>query len=354
MIKTADCERAIRRGIDFLRRRQLPSGEFKTLVAKDTRLSLEARHDPSPFATAHIVSSLTTCRFVDCSTIIERATGFLVRQRLPGGLWKFWTRSYGGFASIPADVDDTSVVAMALRDAGVRAAADRRIVLANRDPEGRFYTWIQPSVCRRIDPGLWLNIALCSRAVRGRKRFFVVGEARSTDIDVVVNANAVCWLHEQHEAVRKAQDWVVRVVQSGTEARSDRYYQNRYALYYAVARGVRLGISGFASVAPVMAGRILDDAQPDGRIGAGVQDTALASVVLASTDNESPALAGAIRYVLAHQQPDGSWPGEPNYYSGWNRGLFWGATELTTAFCMEAVDRCQALNDDACSEVPNT
>ncbi len=337
MIKAVDRERALRRGIDFLRRRQLPNGEFRTLVAKDTRLSLEARHDPSPFATAHIVSSLTTCRFVDCSTIIERATDFLVRQRLPGGLWKFWTRSNGGFASIPADVDDTSVVAMALRDAGVKAAADRRIVLANRDPEGRFLTWIQPRVCRAIDPGLWLTIALCSRAVRGRKRFFVVGEARSADVDVVVNANAVCWLHDQPAATATALEWVVSVVQSGTEARADRYYQSRYALYYAIARGLRRGIPEFAPIARVMVDRILDDARPDGRIGIGVQDTALASVVLAATESPAPALARAIAFILVHQQPDGSWPGEAYYYGGWSRDLCWGASELTTAFCLEAL-----------------
>lgn len=336
MIDAADCERAMRRGVEFLRRSQLRSGEFKTLVARDTGLTLDARHDPSPFATAHIVSSLATCRLGECAPIIEHAAGFLVRQRLPGGVWKFWSRCNKGSATIPADVDDTCVVSTALWDAGAKAASDRRITLANRDAEGRFLTWIQPRVCRANDPGLWLNPALYSRAVRGRKRFFVVGEARSTDVDVVVNANAVCWHHDAHEATQAARAWVVRVVESGTEVESDRYYQSRYALYYAVSRGLRRGIAEFAPAASVMTGRIHDDVHPDGRIGCGVQDTALAAIVLAAVHAQGADLDRAIDFMLTRQRPDGSWPGEAYYYGGWSRDLCWGASELTTAFCLEA------------------
>lgn len=328
--------RAVRSAAFFLRATQLPSGEFKTIVARDAGLTLEARHDPSPFATAHILSSLANCACEECEPVIKRAAEFLRRQRLPGGLWKFWINGHPGFRNIPADLDDTSIVSLALRDAKIGVRQNRSVVLGNRDEQGRFFTWIQPRVRHIKTPAAWLSLSPLAKAILGRKEFFAVGEARSADVDSVVNANVVCWLVDAPEVTRAAIEWVSRVVDSGREVETDRYYQSRYALYYAMARGLRRGVD-FGRAVPLIQSRILEALRDDGSIGSGIQETALAASVLAKCLGGSSVPGKMLEYLLDRQNDDGSWPGEVFYYGGWSKDYCWGASELTTAFCVEAI-----------------
>jgi len=330
------CQQAMRRALAFLREKQLPSGEFKTVVAKDADLSVEARHDASPFATAHILSSLASCAQDECAPIIKRAAEFLRRQRLPGGLWKFWIHGHPGFRNIPADMDDTCVVSLALHDAKIGVRQNRSILLGNRDEGGCFFTWIQPRARHVNSPAAWLYWRLLAKSIVGRSEFFTVGEARPADVDSVVNANVACWLAESPEATREAVAWVLRVVDSGQEVESDRYYQSRYALYYAMARGLRRGVD-FGRAVPLIASRIQEALRTDGSIGSGIQETALAAAALARFLGCSSVPGEMLDYLLARQRDDGSWSGEVFYYGGWSRDYCWGATELTTAFCVEAL-----------------
>lgn len=338
MIRAEDLEIAIQRGIEFLKKSQLPSGEFKTLVAKDNALSVEPRHDPSPFATAHILSSLADCANKESEQVIKRAAEFLRRQRLPGGLWKFWINGHPGFRNIPADLDDTSVVSLALRDAKIGVRQNRSVLLGNRDEEGRFFTWVQPRAQHLSTPASWFYLSPLAKAILGQNEFFAVGEARADDVDSVVNANVVCWLVDAPEVTRAAVEWVLRVVDSREEVETDRYYQSRYALYYAMARALRRGVQ-FGRAVPVITSRILEALRDDGSIGSGIQETALAASALANCLGGSSVPGEMLDYLLARQSDDGSWPGEAFYYGGWSRDYCWGASELTTAFCVEALGR---------------
>ena len=53
-----DLDAGIRRGIEFLRRSQLPSGEFKVFMSPDLNLERDCVFDSSPFPTALIAYSL--------------------------------------------------------------------------------------------------------------------------------------------------------------------------------------------------------------------------------------------------------------------------------------------------------
>ena len=53
-----DLEAGIGRGLEFLRRSQLPSGEFKVFMSPDLNLERDCVFDSSPFPTALIAYSL--------------------------------------------------------------------------------------------------------------------------------------------------------------------------------------------------------------------------------------------------------------------------------------------------------
>lgn len=345
MIRSEYLERAIQRGIEFLRKNQLPSGEFKTMVARDAALTVEARHDASPFATAHIVSSLADCNLEESAPLIKSAAIFLSSQCLAGGVWKFWTKNHPGFRSIPADMDDTCVVSMALRDAKADIPQNIGILIGNTDEHGRFLTWIQPRRLHLKKASSWWPLLTAAPSVFGRRNFFRVGEARRNDVDAVVNANVICRLAKHQSATSKAVEWLYAVVQAGEEELADRYYQSRFALYYAICRGLRENIAALSQFQTFIQKRLDEQINPDGSIGQTAQDTALAIVSLAAVGEGQEILERAACFLLLQQQQDGSWPTHSYYYGGFQRARAWGSCELTTGFCIEALVRFAQLRE---------
>lgn len=337
MNRWEDSQRSLRAGLGFLKRSQLPSGEFVTMVAKDEHLSVEARHDPSPFATAHIVSSLCRCGMREASDIVRLAAGFLLSQRLPGSCWKFWTRGHPGFANIPPDVDDTAVVSMALRDAGHAVAGNERILLANTDPRGLLYTWIQPSLRHVKNPASWSAPMLWFGPNIGKRSFYCTGEARRGDVDLVVNTNAACWLAGFSQQTKPVHDWIMQALSDGSAERFDRYYQNEEAFHYAVSRCLRAGVHGLDGAASLIADKVRAKVGTDGSVAGSVQRTALAAISLATADSSAEQLRNAAGFLISKQRPDGGWSGEAFYFGGWSRDLSWGSDALVTAFCLEAL-----------------
>ena len=55
--RVSACVEASRRGAEFLRRAQLPTGEFRTLLSADPRLLADPVADSSPFATTFVLQA---------------------------------------------------------------------------------------------------------------------------------------------------------------------------------------------------------------------------------------------------------------------------------------------------------
>lgn len=339
LIRKEDCDHAIRSGIEFLRAAQLSSGEFATVVAKDENLSVDALPDSSVFATAHIVSSLVGAGCSEALPLVRKAADFLTSQRLPGGFWKFWTRDHPGFAGIPPDADDSSVVCLALQDAGRKVEQNSALLAANHDDQGRFFTWIKLRPSQLLNPRHWSAAALWLPPNRGSARFFALGQARPDDVDAVVNANVAGWLAESPAVVSRAVQWVTEVVARGQEEEADRFYQSRFALYYAIVRGAARGIGAFKDLHGLMTDRLEKAQDSEGRTGHGPHDTALAAIVLCFSDRRGEPYDRAIKFLLQTQRGNGSWPPLAFYFGGRNKVRQWGSAELTTAFCVEALGR---------------
>lgn len=337
MIRTENCERAIRAGLDFLKRTQLPSGEFVTFVARDEKLLIDARHDPSVFATAHVVLSLVACGISETRTLVKSAVQFFLQQQLPGICWKFWPHAHPGFGNIPPDVDDTSVVSAALRDSGYGSVKNHWILLANRNAAGLFYTWIRPSFRHALNLYSWMCPLLWFSPNIGRKDFFHSGEAKRDDIDVVVNTNAVCWLSSFPNKTKLAREWILRVLSDGSAATRDRYYQNEEALLYASSRCYRSSVQGFSGLPILIAEKAFEKIDSYGSVAGSVQRTALLGSSLAATHGPSDLLDRVVLFLISNQRPDGSWPSEAFYYGGWSKDYSWGSEALTAAFCLEAI-----------------
>ncbi len=330
------CELAIHRGVEFLRRRQLPSGEFETLVGPDPDLVKGSQPDPSLFATMHVAISLLEVRHDDAAAMVSRAAGFLRSEMLPGGLWRFWTASHPGSPGIPPDTDDTACISHLLRQLGIPFPDNQAAILGNRSPLGTFYTWILPRTRHLLHPRAWHLFRRSANARKAVMIFFRSGQEPPDPygVDAVVNANALLYLGDGPHT-KRVSHWLADVVRQGLAATRDRWYQSEYALFYALARCHERGVASLRDLSAVMARRI-ESSEP---VKLPSLECALAACALSILAPASPSLPAFVESLLSTQQPDGCWVPRVFYYGGYKRIRAWGSAELTTGFCLEALAR---------------
>jgi hypothetical protein len=335
-MNTNELDACIERGLEFLERSQLPSGEFKVFMSTDNNLEKDCVVDSSPFATALIAYSLG---FSDCaraSEMLGKTQRFFLAEMEGQGLWRYWTKQHQYHSIIPPDLDDTACVSYVLRRQGVSFPSNLELIFANRNPKGLFYTWLTP----RWPPPR--NARYLSAVLRQWLSpfklyyFWKLNESAPHDVDCVVNANVLLYVGES-EATRAVVEYLIDVLRRGEEDVCDKWHLNSFTFYYVVSRNFHAGVSAFESIREEVVGRIVRAANADGSIGANALETALAVCALLYWRSLTPELERAVRFLLAEQRPEGDWPRAALYYGGPKKFYGWGSEELTTGFCLEAL-----------------
>ena len=339
----SDLDAGIDRALDFLEHSQLPSGEFKVFRSTDNSLEKDCVVDNSPFPTALIAYSLG---FLDSDhravAMLNKTFRFFLAEMEGPGLWRYWTRQHEYHSTIPPDLDDTACVSFVLRRHGVSFPANDKIILANRNPKGLFYTWLTP----RWPPPLnarYLSVVLRQWLSPFKLYYFwKLNESAPHDVDCIVNANVLFYLGPS-DATKPVVDYLLNVLRSGTEASCDKWHLNRFTFYYAIARNLHAGVSAFEIAREEIVSRIINTAKPNGSIGINALETAIAVCSLLYLRSSAPELESAVQFLLAEQKPGGDWPRAALYYGGPKRYYGWGSEELTTGFCLEALLRYRQI-----------
>jgi hypothetical protein len=329
-------EAGIARGLEFLRRSQLPSGEFKVFMSPDLNLERDCVFDSSPFPAALIAYALGFADAEEAGDILDKALRFLLSEMEGPGLWRYWTKRHQSHSTIPPDLDDTACASFVLRRHGVRFPPNLKLILANRTRAGLFYTWVTARWPLPPLPSYWRVVLSQWRRPLKVYYFFKLLEPTRHDVDGVVNANVLFYVGEGRET-EPVIDYLIDVLRRGEEGRCDGWYANRFMFYYAVSRNFHAGVAAFGKVRDESVERIVGAAEPDGSIGGGVLNTALAACALLYWRSSPPELERAVRFLLAEQRDDGSWPRASLYYSGPKKLYGWGSEELVTGFCLEAL-----------------
>lgn len=294
---------AVARGVEYLRRVQLPSGELPVLAS--------GKPDPSIFPTAVMAHSLSFAP--DAAGVRERALDFLAAEMQPGGVWSHWPRIHPQHAFLLPDLDDTACASAALTRAGRDIPDNRALLLKSRNRRGLFRTWL-----------------LRYRHPLAMYAFFTRTSAKPFDADAVVNANVLFYLGEIPEVVEQLLD----VLRENRERQCDKWYDNPFVVWYFFARAL-------GSKAADLIGKKIDAATPSNAL-----DHALAACALLHI-GRAPDVGSLCRSQLS----SGAWPAAPVYHGGRARrrdGTFgephpdtpyWGSEAWTTAFAIEALAR---------------
>jgi hypothetical protein len=339
----------IGKAVEFLRNAQLATGEFRTLLGSDPRMS-NSLFDSSPFVTTFVVYGLSHIDHTAAGTMIAKALAFLGREMEIGGVWRYWGRNQYKHRRLPPDLDDTACASYALQSNGKQAPRNRWLFCANRDEAGRFLTWVTPRPKTSLLSPFRLRCAIgdlqAERSRRRAPRPVVASDPRLLttdhdpvpieDIDPVVNANAILYLGEGPDAA-PAVRWLNAMIKGEAPVPESLYYKDILALYYMIARACRHSAPSLAESGERLIELTLMRQTADGGFG-GSLSTALAASVLLTFDPENAVLRDAVDFIVRHQCPDGSWEMEA-FYSAPRE--FWGSPELTTAFCVEVLARYQ-------------
>jgi hypothetical protein len=340
MIGDVGCQRAVSGAVRFLADRQLPSGQLPIEVTwPGEPPSVEP--DSSPFATAFAVYSLSFSEDGVALKVISRALEFLRKQVEPPGVWRYWTREHALHKAMPADVDDTACISYVLRRHSVSFPDNRELLLANRDADGRFFTWIVPRLrpfSRNI--GQWRAGWLQWRHPLAATLFWRQYEASWNDVDAVVNANALAYCGECHDT-KGVVDFLIRVVKDRKEGVCDKWYHRPLLFHYALSRCAAQGVRRLKSVRQLALERIATELRALGDAATDL-DLALAVCARCNWEGEPTLTQQTSNRLLARQAGDGGWESAPFYTGG--RSIYapsWGSRELTSALCVEALLRAQ-------------
>lgn len=325
---------AIDQGLRWLVANQRKDGAFRSYSAALTS-ERQWEEDEVNFVTALASMSLEGIRAPAVVGMRSRAGSYLRSQRERGDLWRYWSRASALHDYTPLDVDDTACCSLALGlDAG---RTNARMLLANRDRRGRFYTWLLPRPDGRSRRLRWrLRGEGRPEALKRRQELWSNSEAEADDVDVVVNANVIRHLGPRF-APQEAVRWVVAVVEEGAEVESDHWYRSRTSLYRSVVAATRRGVTAFEALRDPIIGRLVHDPGPEALRG----DLELADALGVLQDLSAPpeVVTWFRTRLLDRQLGDGSWSRSLCYYGGPQESFGWASEALTTAAAVGALSR---------------
>ena len=191
-------------------------------------------------------------------------------------------------------------------------------MLANRDEEGRFMTW----VLAEDEP----NVVATFRI----------------EADPVVNANVIAYLGD-HPETEAAQRWLEALIAEGNLEGSSKWYPDTVSIYYAAARAMLRAQPALDRLRPVLVDRIPSLCDEQGQFGNILQTAQAISALYNVGGLERVDAARQVERFIDAQHEDGSWPellafGDQSLKWGVFGQIGHGSEAVTTAFCIEALE----------------
>ena len=304
---------SIRRGLVFLESTIDQQGAWHCIRFNTAKPDIPRHFERPPFVSALCVLALQSSDEARAKAMCAATRAYLVNTIEYPGLWRYYRH-------LPQDLDSSSLCSLVIgTHPWILLGRNVPQMLANRDEEGRFMTWMlaedQPDV---VSP-------------------FRV------EADPVVNANVIAYLGD-HAETRDAQRWLEALITEGSLEGSSKWYPDTIAIYYATTRAMICARPALDSLRPILADRILGLRDGNGAFGNILQTAQAVSALYNIGGLESIDAKREVERFIGSQREDGSWPellafGDQTLKWGTFGQIGHGSEAVTSAFCIEALER---------------
>lgn len=304
----------IAKAATFLDENQLYSGEFRSYVSNNEAMERVIRVDSCTFVTSCILYCLSFVNDPGLTEMKRAAFKFLIDEMNPPGIWKYFSHRYP--VLIDPDLDDTALASFVLRNLhpDIQSGRNLGVILGHRNSDGLFFTWMKDA-------------------------------NETNDVDAVVNANVLLYLGEREET-KPVSDYLNAIITDHRESETYYYYLDDLALHYAVSRAYFSGVKSLEVTKDSIISRITVRQRGDGSFGNELVTALALCTLLNYSFDEMVWLERGIDNLMDAQLSNGAWPRRAYYAGPLPSGPYeawYGSEELTTALCLEALTRFQAL-----------
>ena len=312
---------SIRRGLAFLESTIDDSGAWHCIRFNIANPDIPRHYERPPFVSALCALALESSGEARARAICARTKAYLADTIEYPGFWRYYRH-------LPQDLDSTTLCSLVIgTHPWIVLGRNTPRTLANRDEKGRFMTWVLAG----DEPDVVSSFRI--------------------EADPVVNANVIAYLGDRPET-RDAQRWLESLITEDRLEGASKWYPDKVTIYYATTRAMIRARPALDRLRPILADRILGLRDPRGEFGNILQT---AQAVAALYNAGSLARIDARREIerfMGSQRADGSWP---ELLAFGDQSLKWGAVgrighgseSVTSAFCIEALERLVAVLEDA-------
>ena len=308
-----EAREGIRRGLVFLESTIDENGAWHCIRFNVADPEIPRHFERPPFVSALCALALESSDEPRARAICTATKAYLIDTIEYPGLWRYYSH-------LPPDLDSTALCSLVIgTHPWIWLGRNVPAMLANRDEEGRFMTWVlaedEPDVVSRF----------------------------RIEADPVVNANLLACLGD-HPGTRDARRWLETLVTEGTLEGSSKWYPDTVTVYYAIARAMIRAAPALDPLRPILADRILDLRDEKGGFGNVLQTAQAVSALYNIGNLERIDAKREVERLMSSQRGDGSWPellafGDQSLKWGVVGQIGHGSEAVTSAFCIEALER---------------
>ena len=307
------CRESIRRGLDFLETGIDGNGAWHCIRFNTADPDIPRHFERPPFISAYCVLALESCDEPKARAMCAATRAYLVDTMEYPGLWRYYRH-------LPQDLDSSTLCSLVIGN-HPWILLERNVpeILANRDENGRFLTWILAHDEPDVVPVFRI------------------------EADPVVNANVIAYLGDRPEA-RAARRWLEGLIIEDKLDGTSKWYPDTVSIYYAITRALVRVPSALDTLRPALADRILGLRDEKGEFGNILQTAQAVSALYNIGGLQSIDAAHQAERFLNSQRDDGSWPellafGDQELKWGLVGQIGHGSESVTSAFCIEALER---------------
>lgn len=312
---------AIQKGLSFLKDNQEPDGSFLCLVSKKIDDYSRASVVPAIVPTNIVLSSLIHINSPLAETVKNKSAEFLLKEKSEYWSFNYWFRESDWYKKepYPDDLDDTFCALAALYEyrpgifnGDIMAKIVTMLTSAEKDEGGPYDMWLVPA--------------------HGRETW--------NDTDLVVNSNIAYFLSLQEISLPKLNAFIEKSIEA------DDYefpYNKIYPGIYFISRFY----SG--KYRDRMIKMLLSKQEPDGKWENPLR-TALSVSSIINLQSKpglyDKQIEKAVNYLYKTQGKQGGWKPYSFYFQMRlpEKTLYAGSDSITTALCLEAMNKWQKLN----------